>query len=167
MSSQLSLVVAMLGLLILAGCGASSTPTPPPTPTATPTADTLSNGGATTQASIQNFAHQDLTVQVGGTVVWTQRDSTTHTTTSGTPGNPEGIWDSGVLSQNQTFSRTFTQPGTFLYFCSLHSSMTATITVTDASSTDTTSPPTTSSTGRATYVRKGSADRRCKSAPTC
>ena len=146
MSSQRFFVVAMLGLLILAGCGDSPTATPPPTPTATPTADTLSGGGATTQASIQNFAHEDLTVQVGGTVVWTQRDGTTHTTTSGTPGNPDDVWDSDSLNQNQTFSRTFTQPGTFLYFCSIHPSMTATISVTDASSTDTTSPPTTTPT---------------------
>ena len=142
MSSQRSLVVAMLGLLILAGCGESPTPTPPPTPTATPTADTLSSGGATTQAGIQNFAHQDLTVQVGGTVVWTQRDNSIHTNTSGIPQKPDGLWDSGFLNQNQTFSRTFTQPGTFLYFCTIHPSMIATITVTDASSTDTTSPPT-------------------------
>ncbi len=142
MSSQRSLVVAMLGLLILTGCGGSPTPTPPPTPTAAPTADTLSIGGATTQASIQNFAHQDLTVQVGDTVVWTQRDGTTHTTTSGTPGNLDGVWDSGVLNQNQTFSRTFTQPGTFLYFCSIHTSMTATITVVESTLSGTTASST-------------------------
>ena len=71
-------------------------PTPPagtPLPTATSTtaaamaAPTATSepppSGATIQPSIQNFALQNLTVQVGDTIVWTQQDSTTHTTTSG------------------------------------------------------------------------------------
>ena len=113
----------------------------------TATSEPPPSGGATIQASIQNFAHQDLTVQVGDTVVWTQRDGVTHTTTSGTSPNSDGVWDSGFLNQNQTFSRTFTQPGTFLYFCSIHPSMTATITVVDSSSTPTPPTATPTSTG--------------------
>jgi hypothetical protein len=39
------------------------------------------------------------------------------------------LWDSSVLTQGQTFSFTFTQAGTFPYFCEVHPNMTATIAV--------------------------------------
>ena len=86
-------------------------------------------GGGTTSSEIRNFRLQDLTVQVGGTVVWTQQDSTTHTTTSVNSSSPNGSWDSGNLGNGRSFSFTFTQAGTFPYFCTIHPSMTATITV--------------------------------------
>ena len=119
---------------------ATSTLVPTPSPTATTTAPPPIEG-ETIQASIQNFRHEDLTVQVGDTIVWTQRDQTTHTTTSGTPGNLDGIWDSEFLNNSQTFSFTFTEAGAFLYYCTIHPSMTATVTVVETGSSDTTPPP--------------------------
>ena len=115
-----------------------------PMPTASPTATTTTPPpiqGEITQATIQNFRHQDLTVQVGDTIVWTQQDQTTHTTTSGTPGNLDGIWDSEFLNNGQTFSFTFTEAGAFPYYCTIHPSMTATVTVTEAGSSDSCSSP--------------------------
>ena len=73
-------------------------------------------------------------MEVGDTIVWTQQDQTTHTTTSGTPGNLDGIWDSEFLNNGQTFSFTFTEAGTFPYFCTIHPSMRATVTVTEGDS---------------------------------
>ncbi len=81
-------------------------------------------------------------MRVGDTVVWTQRDSgATHTATSGVSPNADGAWDSDWLQQGQTFSFTFTQPGTFPYFCTIHQSMTAVVTVMGAGSVGTTTPP--------------------------
>ena len=65
-------------------------------------------------------------------MTWVQQDETTHTTTSGTPPNAlSGVWDSGFLTQGQAYTFTFTKAGTFPYFCAVHPSMTATVTVTD------------------------------------
>ena len=64
------------------------------------------------------FQPQNLTVQVGTTVVWTNNGNNPHTSTSDT-----GLWDSGLLSKGQTFSRTFDTPGTFPYHCTPHQSL--------------------------------------------
>lgn len=66
------------------------------------------------------FTPQNVTIQVGDTVQWTWASSN-HSSTSGTPGNPDGLWDSGVINSG-TFSHTFSSAGTFAYFCSPHGS---------------------------------------------
>ena len=96
------------------------TSAPAPIPEATPPSSDL-----TAEANIQDFAHQDLSVKVGTTVVWTNRDNTTHTTTA-----DSGTWDSSGLTKDESFNFTFIEPGTFSYRCSIHMSMTATVTVT-------------------------------------
>ena len=65
------------------------------------------------------FTPQNVTINVGDTVEWTWAGPN-HSTTSGTPGNPDGLWDSGVHGIGFVFSRVFTTPGTFNYFCSPH-----------------------------------------------
>lgn len=67
------------------------------------------------------FTPQNVTINVGDTVEWIWAASG-HSSTSGTPGNPDGLWDSGVQNIGFLFSRTFTTPGTFAYFCSPHGS---------------------------------------------
>ena len=113
---------------------ATPTATSPAAPAPTPTASATPLPAPTTvTANIQNIQHVDLTIQVGTTVVWKQREENFHTTTSGRPDNPTGIWDSPILEQGGSFSRTFTEVGTFPYFCKIHpSSMQATITVVEA-----------------------------------
>lgn len=116
-----------------------STPTTVPTATSVPAADptptpTLpplpSFGGPTIITDIANLKLSDVTVPVGTIVLWTQLDAISHTTTSGTPGDPTGLWDSGVLVRGQTFSHTFTEEGSFPYFCQIHpDSMRATVEV--------------------------------------
>lgn len=78
--------------------------------------------------TIQNsaFSIQNLTVAVGTTVRWTNKDkSMTHTIAS--VGNT--FTGSASLSKDETYDYTFDQVGTFDYFCSQHPSMTGTITV--------------------------------------
>lgn len=66
-------------------------------------------------------------VAAGTTVTWTNQDSEAHTVTSrGT----ESPLHSAALSPGQTYSYTFTTPGTYTYMCTIHPFMTATVTVT-------------------------------------
>ena len=64
------------------------------------------------------FTPPAVTVAPGDTVVWTFLGF--HTTTSDTSTGAE-VWNSGPMSTG-TFSHTFTVPGTYPYYCSLHSS---------------------------------------------
>jgi len=75
------------------------------------------------------FSPQNITINVGDTVVWTNNGFALHTATSGTT-CPTGnqIWDSGFLSTGQFFEFTFTQPGNYSYFCTIHC-FTGTVTV--------------------------------------
>jgi plastocyanin len=81
---------------------------------------------ANTGVSIINFSFQppDITINVGDRVTWTQKDSTSHSSSSDT-----GVWSSPLLSLNQTFTRTFDTAGGFPYHCSVHPFMTAGVTV--------------------------------------
>jgi plastocyanin len=61
-----------------------------------------------------------VTVKPGTTVTWINDGPTIHTTTSrATP----ALWDSGILQVGQKFSHTFTKPGEYDYWCSLHPQM--------------------------------------------
>ncbi len=67
------------------------------------------------------FTPANIMIQVGDTVQWNWA-ANGHSTTSGTSGNPDGMWDSGVQNSGFTFSFTFTTAGTFSYFCTPHGS---------------------------------------------
>lgn len=79
-----------------------------------------------THMSMQNVTYQYRSIQVraGTTVTWTNRDSVPHSVTF-----QNGMKDSGLLSQGQSFSYTFNTPGTYQYYCTVHPSMVATVTV--------------------------------------
>ncbi len=71
-----------------------------------------------------------LTVSKGTTVTWVNMDFVQHTVTSGSDQAPTGLFDSHELNHMQSFGYTFNTPGTYIYFCDIHPSMTGTITVT-------------------------------------
>jgi plastocyanin len=76
------------------------------------------------------FNPASKTVAVGATITWTNKDGIAHTVTSGAPGSPSGAFDSGNMAGGATFSHTFSQAGTFPYYCGIHGAMmTGTITV--------------------------------------
>ena len=102
------------------GSGSSSVPTPTPG---------ARSGASDRTSQIQNFTLETFKISVGTTVTWTNLDSVDHTSTSGISPNFDGAFNSQTLSQNSTFSHTFNNPGAFPYFCSIHPSMTAVITV--------------------------------------
>jgi plastocyanin len=79
------------------------------------------------------FTPSSVTIQPGDTVRWTWSTSG-HSSTSGTPGVPDGLWDSGILSQGATFTHTFNTVGSFPYYCTPHGlccGMTGMVTVTN------------------------------------
>lgn len=79
-----------------------------------------------TKMNIQNMAFMspNIQVKVGTTVTWTNQDSVPHSVTF-----KNGMKDSGLLNQGQSFSYTFNTPGTYQYYCTVHPYMVATVTV--------------------------------------
>ena len=58
------------------------------------------------------------------TVTWINNDNVTHTVTSGDPQQgSDGKFDSGLLKPGKEFSYTFTEIGTFNYYCQIHPAM--------------------------------------------
>jgi plastocyanin len=141
-------ILAILGILavvLIAGCTQNSIPTPSPTstPTATPTATPSSTQTTTITPSptatpvqtstptqtidIRNFAYSpsSITVSVGTTVKWENKDSVLHTVTS----DSGSELDSGNMATGQSFSHTFNTVGTFAYHCAIHTGMKAQVIV--------------------------------------
>ena len=83
----------------------------------------LSANAATFQVQVGQgglkFTPASITILPGDTVQWVWA-ADGHSTTSGTPGNPDGLWDSGIQNTGFTFSYTFNTVGTFNYYCSPH-----------------------------------------------
>ena len=65
-----------------------------------------------------------LTVGVGTTVTWTNRDDIPHTVTAN-----DRSFKSKVMDTDGVFTFTFTKPGTYGYFCSLHPHMVGAVVV--------------------------------------
>lgn len=83
-------------------------------------------GGSTTEVRIDNFnfTPSTITVPSGTQVRWTNRDDIPHTVVS-----EDKSFKSKALDTDDAFSYTFSKPGTYRYFCSLHPKMTATVVV--------------------------------------
>lgn len=141
-----------------------NTPTPAatstPLPTNTPAATSTPGGATIVDVSIQVYAFQpqNITVQAGTIVRWTNLDNDTHTVTS--PGN----FNSGNLTQGQTWQYTFNTPGTFNYFCAVHPSMTGSVTVTGGGSGTPTAQVT--NTVQTTATAQGTATTQATQPPT-
>jgi plastocyanin len=90
------------------------------------------NAGEPVEAQIKLFQFKPKTIEVtaGTTVKWENGDAIEHSVTSGMPGKPSGAFDSGFFTKGGSFEHTFTEPGTFTYFCKRHNNMTATVVVT-------------------------------------
>lgn len=107
----------------------SVVPTMPAMPAMTgmPTATTASVPVAGTTVAIQNFAFAPatLSVKVGTTVTWTNRDEEPHTVAA-----QNGSFHSPGMGTGATYSFTFTRPGSVDYFCTIHPFMHGTVVVT-------------------------------------
>jgi plastocyanin len=116
------LVISIMGLaLLLTACSSN------------PTNSSGNNGGGvgggsgnTVSISGFKYAPGSLTVKAGTTVIWTNKDASTHTVTS----DNGAFTSSGNLATNDTYSFIFTTAGSFPYHCAIHPSMKGTIVVT-------------------------------------
>jgi plastocyanin len=117
---------ATVAILVLSACGGGGAPA---AATAAATSAAPAAAGDVTVQALK-FAPQSLEVKVGTKVTWTNKDSTTHTVTSGTPSAKDGKFDGQLEPQSGQFTFTFATAGTFAYFCQRHpTSMTGTIVV--------------------------------------
>jgi plastocyanin len=115
-------VISIMGLaLLLTACSSN------------PTNSSGNNGGGvgggsgnTVSISGFKYAPGSLTVKAGTTVIWTNKDASTHTVTS----DNGAFTSSGNLATNDTYSFIFTTAGSFPYHCAIHPSMKGTIVVT-------------------------------------
>ena len=69
------------------------------------------------------------TIDVGGTVIFSNTDSAAHTFTSGIPVTNDGVFDTSLLMVGSTFEWTPTEAGEQPYYCRAHPWMTGIITV--------------------------------------
>ena len=86
-----------------------------------------SSAGPIVEVKIDNFSFSPatLTVAAGTTIKWTNRDDIPHTVVS----EDKSSFKSKALDSDESFSFTFTTPGTYPYFCSVHPKMTAKVIV--------------------------------------
>ena len=115
-SPIIALVFGMLILLLAAGCGqkaAAPAPAPQPTPSA--------NGAAVEMTNFA-FSPDTVTIAVGETVTWTNKDSAGHDVVG-------DLFKSPSMATGETFTFTFDKAGTYPYICGIHPSMKGTVIV--------------------------------------
>jgi len=81
---------------------------------------------ANAAVNIDNFVFgpQTITVPVGATVTWTNKDDIPHTSVS-----TDGVFKSKVLDTDEKFSYKFEKAGTYPYYCTIHPKMTGKVVV--------------------------------------
>ncbi|GAC1656911.1 MAG: hypothetical protein NVS4B7_01490 [Ktedonobacteraceae bacterium] len=131
-------ILFLLLVLLLAACGASSSghsavpvhpttvATSAPSPASTPVA--VAQVKMVTQGSMYAFEPATLTVKVGTEVIWSNNSNAPHTVSS-----DMGLFDTSNplgINPSQTYAFTFTKPGSYSYYCNIHTYMTGKIIVT-------------------------------------
>jgi plastocyanin len=83
--------------------------------------DDDSTGVATVTIVDYAFDPDSVTIPVGGTIVWINDGQNDHEVENGAPGGSGAgsVFDSGVLPPGGSYSYTFTQAGTYVYFCAI------------------------------------------------
>lgn len=71
-----------------------------------------------------SFGPQTITVPVGTTVTWTNKDDIPHTVVS-----TDGVFKSKVTDTDEKFSYKFASAGTYSYYCTIHPKMTGKVVV--------------------------------------
>ncbi|MDP4262573.1 MAG: cupredoxin domain-containing protein [Bacteroidota bacterium] len=71
-----------------------------------------------------SFGPAAITVMAGATVTWNNNDNMAHTVTA-----DDNSFDSGSIPMGGHFSKTFSATGSYSYHCTIHPTMTGTVTV--------------------------------------
>ena len=122
------------GWLLTAHLAQAGTTDPAPAPaqqatsTSSPaTGDPTTGGAAKVDIDNFDFAPMTVTVTVGTTITWTNHDDVPHTVLSA---DEPAAFKSPPLDTDDAYSFTFTKPGTYKYFCSVHPKMVGMVVVT-------------------------------------
>src|SRR6266516_3786159 len=111
-----------LVLVMLAACGGSS-----------------SASGPTVSAIDNAFSPKELHIKPGQAVTWVNNGQSPHTVTA-----DDKSFDSGIFASGAQYTHTFTRPGHYPYYCTLHGGIggsgMAGVIIVDAPSSNTTSP---------------------------
>ena len=89
----------------------TSTPVPEPTPKPISSLEKIKISGF-------KFNNNEISINVGTSIIWTNNDTSMHTATS-----IDSKFDSGYLYENQSYEFKFLNAGIYTYRCSLHSGM--------------------------------------------
>lgn len=81
-------------------------------------------GGVEVKIDNFTFTPDRITVKAGTTITWINDDDIPHTVASSAK-----LFKSKTLDTEDSYSFTFTTPGVYAYFCSLHPHMTGTVVV--------------------------------------
>jgi plastocyanin len=106
-------IVAFLLICLSVGLRAAESP-----------ADDKPSSEAAVKIDNFSFSPAVITVKAGTTVRWTNRDDIPHTVTA-----DDKSFKSKVLDTDEQFTYTFSKPGTYKYFCSIHPKMTGSVVV--------------------------------------
>jgi plastocyanin len=88
--------------------------------TKTGNADPMASQPSNIEVQIDNFSFSPpvLTIPPGTNVKWTNHDDVPHNVVS-----TSQKFKSKAMDTDESFSQTFTEPGTYEYFCALHPKM--------------------------------------------
>jgi plastocyanin len=135
-----ALAAASFAAVGLAACGGTKTTSssaatagttttmPMPAPVTTGPPPSAASAVATPDVMITNFAFSPavVTIKAGTTVTWTNKDEEPHTVFS----SSANMKSATLAGTTNTFSHTFSTPGTFAYNCTIHPFMHGTVVVT-------------------------------------
>lgn len=115
------------------GAGATATESAPSGGDSDSSANAPAPSGDAVRAEkveIVEFTYQPdpVTIEEGGKVIWTNRDSAPHTATA-----DDGSFDTGTIETGKLKSESFKQPGSYPYFCEIHPEMRGTVEVVESS----------------------------------
>jgi hypothetical protein len=110
----------------------STEPVPPP-PTGNNVEIPLGSSGSGCVTTNSCLSPSTISVDVGDTVKWYNADTSKHTVTSGNISDDVvgTVFDSSIIISGSTFEVTFSQDGTFPYFCVIHPWVLGTVIVGD------------------------------------
>ena len=107
-------VAVLAGLLLSSGSGGDEDATP----------TVLDDLAVTIEIDDFRFQPPNVSVPVGATVTWVNRDAAPHDSTA-----RDETWETDLLQRDEKSVVTFDEPGTWEYYCAIHPYMTATLTV--------------------------------------
>lgn len=110
-----------MGVVALAACGGDVPAAPVP---GGPTAAS----SATVEIERSRYLPDEIDVAAGGSIAFVNLDPVDHTVTAADDSTLS--FDSGAYGEGESFTQRFDEVGTYNFFCEIHPTMRATVTVT-------------------------------------